>query len=78
MRNANILDLLLQLNEATNLIDSQFVKITKLYKELEELKVKSNSMDILLDDSIFYFNKYKSINREFLKSEIDKLKKNVI
>ena len=79
MRNSKILEVLLELNGAVNLIDSQFVKLTKLFNNLDELKIDvSKSEKEIFLESLSNFNKFKSYNREFLKEEIAKLKKNVI
>jgi hypothetical protein len=75
MKNRKILDKLLELNETVNFIDSQYVKIKRIYNELRDLNIKTEDLEELYLETVICFDKYKKINREFLKKEIDKLKK---
>ena len=78
MKNRKILDKLLELNETINFIDSQYVKIKKMYDSLRELGVKVDNLQDSFLQSVIQFDRSKSENREFLKREIEKLKKNML
>lgn len=78
MKNRKILDKLLELNETINFIDSQYVKMKKMYDNLRELGIKVDSLQDSFLQSVIQFNRSKSENREFLKREIEKLKKNML
>ena len=78
MKNRKILDKLLELNETINFIDSQYVKMKKMYDNLRELGIKVDSLQDSFLQSVIQFDRSKSENREFLKREIEKLKKNML
>ena len=78
MKNRKILDKLLELNETINFIDSQYVKIKKMYDNLRELGIKVDNLQDSFLQSVIQFDRSKSENREFLKREIEKLKKNML